>query len=241
MSCVRSGAARRKILLILKDFLVEWRSKQIFPTMFVFSLPCLLLVFNVAFEFRSDINFRTVSAVVWITFIFSGLLALGRSFSLEKENNAFAFLLLTPVSRSYIYLGKLLSNVVMVLLSELFILPLFLLFFLFDAKGISLSLTGAVLPFLGVVVLGTIGFVSLGTFFSSMALNTKLRDMMLPLLVFPLIIPVVITSVGICSSILEGKPLDYYSFSLQVLVSFDIIFVLLCSLLFEYLIEDSGD
>ena len=129
----------------------------------------------------------------------------------------------------------------MVLLSELFILPLFFLFFLFDAKGISLSLTGAILPFLGVTVLGTIGFVSLGTFFSSMALNTKLRDMMLPLLVFPLIIPVVITSVGICSSILEGRPFGYYAFSLQVLVSFDIIFVLLCSLLFEYLIEDSGD
>lgn len=230
-----------KILLIFrKDFLVEWRSKQIFPTMLVFSL-LLLLIFNVAFEFRSDINFRTVSAVLWITFIFSGLLALGRSFSLEKENNAFAFLLLTPVSRSYIYLGKLLSNVAMVLLSELFILPLFLLFFLLDAKGIPLSLTGAILPFLGVVVLGTIGFVSLGTFFSSMALNTKLRDMMLPLLVFPLIIPVVITSVGICSSILEGKPFGYYAFSLQVLVSFDIIFVLLCSILFEYLIEDSGD
>ncbi len=208
--------------------------------MFVFSL-LLLLVFNVAFEFRSDVDLRTVSAVVWITFIFSGLLALGRSFSLEKENNAFAFLLLTPVSRSCIYLGKLLSNVVMVLVSELFILPLFLLFFLFDAKGISLSLTGSVLPFLGVMVLGTIGFVSLGTFFSSMAINTKLRDMMLPLLVFPLIIPVVITSVGICSAILEGKPLDYYAFSLQVLVSFDIIFVLLCSILFEYLIEDSGD
>ena len=208
--------------------------------MFVFSL-LLLLVFNVAFEFRSDVDLRTVSAVVWITFIFSGLLALGRSFSLEKENNAFAFLLLTPVSRSCIYLGKLLSNVVMVLVSELFILPLFLLFFLFDAKGISLSLTGSVLPFLGVMVLGTIGFVALGTFFSSMAINTKLRDMMLPLLVFPLIIPVVITSVGICSSILEGKPPGYYAFSLQVLVSFDIIFVLLCSILFEYLIEDSGD
>ena len=145
------------------------------------------------------------------------------------------------MSRSYIYLGKLLSNVVMVLLSELFILPLFLLFFLFDAKGIPLSLTGEILPFLGVVVLGTIGFVSLGTFFSSMALNTKLRDMMLPLLVFPLIIPVVITSVGICSSILEGRPFGYYAFSLQVLVSFDIIFILLCSILFEYLIEDSGD
>ncbi len=231
----------RKIILIFrKDFLVEWRSKQIFPTMFVFSL-LLLLVFNVAFEFRSDVDLRTVSAVVWITFIFSGLLALGRSFSLEKENNAFAFLLLTPVSRSCIYLGKLLSNVVMVLVSELFILPLFLLFFLFDAKGISLSLTGSVLPFLGVMVLGTIGFVSLGTFFSSMAINTKLRDMMLPLLIFPLIIPVVITSVGICSSILEGKPPSYYAFSLQVLVSFDIIFVLLCSILFEYLIEDSGD
>ncbi len=229
----------KEILLIFrKDLLVEWRSKQIFPTMLIFSL-LLLLIFNVAFEFRSDIDFHTISAVVWITFIFSGLLALGRSFSLEKENNAFSFLLLIPVSRSYIYLGKLLSNLVMVIVSEIFILPLFLLFFLFDAKGLSLMDT--ILPFLGVTVLGTIGFVSLGTFFSSMAVNTKLRDMMLPLLVFPLIIPVIITSVGVCSSILEGRPLGYYAFSLQILVCFDIIFVLLCSLLFEYLIEDSGD
>lgn len=228
------------MLIFRKDFLVEWRSKQIFPTMFVFSL-LLLLIFNVAFEFRSDVDSKTVAAVLWITFIFSGLLALGRSFSLEKENNAFALLLLTPVDRSFIYLGKLLSNVVMVLLSELFIFPLFLLFFLPDVNGVSLSLAGSILPFLGVVVLGTIGFVSLGTFFSSMALNTRFRDMMLPLLVFPLIIPVVITSVGICSSVLEGSPPADYAFSLQVLVSFDIIFVLLCSVLFEYLVEDSGD
>ncbi len=231
----------RKILLIFKkDLTIEWRSKQLLPTMFVFSL-LLLLIFNVAFEFRSQINSRTLSAVMWATFIFSGLFALARSFSLEKENNAFLFLLLTPVDRSFIYLGKLLSNLVMVLLSELFIIPLFFLFFLSSSDLVSISLADALLPFFGVVALGTLGFVALGTFFSSMAFNTKLRDMMLPLLVFPLIIPVVITSVGICSSILEGKPFSHYAFSLQVLISFDIIFVLLCSVLFEYLVEDSVD
>ncbi len=230
----------KKILLVFrKDLRVEWRSRQIFPTMFVFSL-LLLVIFNLAFEFRSDIDFRTVSAVLWTTFIFSGLFALARSFSLEKENNALLFLLLTPVKRSHIYLGKLLSNLVMVLLSELFILPLFLLFFLDFQTLASVSPAAVSVPILGTVFLGTLGFVAIGTFFSSMALNTSLRDMMLPLLVFPLIIPVVITSVGVCTSVLEGKPLEHYMFSLQVLISFDIIFVLLCSMLFEYLIEDSG-
>ena len=227
-------------LILRKDLLTEWRSRQIFPTMFVFSL-LLVLVFSVAFEFRSQIAPRTVSALVWITFIFSGLLALGRSFSLERENNALQFLLLTPVKRSHVYLGKLLSNVIVVLVSELFILPLFILFFLPGTGDAELSLAGTFLPLLGVTVLGTVGFVSLGTFFSSMALSTRLREMMLPMLVFPLSIPVVITSVGICASILEGRPAGHYAFSLQVLVSFDIIFILLCSLLFEYLMEDSGE
>lgn len=227
-------------LILRKDLLTEWRSRQIFPTMFVFSL-LLVLVFSVAFEFRSQIAPRTVSALVWITFIFSGLLALGRSFSLERENNALLFLLMTPVKRSHIYLGKLLSNVIVVLVSEIFILPLFILFFLPGTGNAELSLAGTFLPLLGVTVLGTVGFVSLGTFFSSMALSTRLREMMLPMLVFPLSIPVVITSVGVCASILEGRPAGHYAFSLQVLVSFDIIFVLLCSLLFEYLMEDSGE
>lgn len=227
-------------LILRKDLLTEWRSRQIFPTMFVFSL-LLVLVFSVAFEFRSQIAPRTVSALVWITFIFSGLLALGRSFSLERENNALLFLLMTPVKRSHIYLGKLLSNVIVILVSEIFILPLFILFFLPGTGDVELSLAGTFFPLLGVTVLGTVGFVSLGTFFSSMALSTRLREMMLPMLVFPLSIPVVITSVGICASILEGRPAGHYAFSLQVLVSFDIIFVLLCSLLFEYLMEDSGE
>lgn len=227
-------------LILRKDLLTEWRSRQIFPTMFVFSL-LLVLVFSVAFEFRSQVAPRTVSALVWITFIFSGLLALGRSFSLERENNALLFLLMTPVKRSEIYLGKLLSNVIVVLVSELFILPLFILFFLPGTGDVELSLVGTFLPLLGVTVLGTVGFVSLGTFFSSMALSSRLREMMLPMLVFPLSIPVVITSVGACASILEGRPAGHYAFSLQVLVSFDIIFILLCSLLFEHLMEDSGE
>lgn len=231
----------KKIFLIFrKDFLAERRSRQIFPTIFVFSL-LLVAIFGVSFEFRSEVSARVVSAVIWITFIFSGLLALGRSFSLEKENGAFSLLLLAPVKRSHVYLGKLLSNFAMVFLSEIFMLPLFLVFFASGAKGIEVSPAGAFLPLLGVVALGTVGFVSLGTFFSSMAFNTRIRDAMLPILVFPLVVPVVINSVGICASILEGRPPDHYAFSLQVLVSFDIIFVLLCSLLFEYLMEDGGD
>ncbi len=115
---------------------------------------------------------------------------------------------------------------------ELFVIPVFILFF-------NLNILDIILPVIGIVVLGTIGFISVGTFFSAMAVNTKLRELMLPVLIFPLIIPVIFNSVRICSSIMEGRELAYYKSSLQVLVSFDIIFVVICAVLFEYLIEDS--
>ncbi|MGH7884498.1 MAG: heme exporter protein CcmB, partial [Thermodesulfobacteriota bacterium] len=209
----------------------EFRSKEIFPTMLVFGI-LILLIFNFAFEFRSEITPNTVAAILWITFIFTGLLSLSKSFAIEKENNALLSLILTPTDKIYIYTGKLLSNFILIFLMELIITAVFILFF-------NLDFLSSFFPVLGVVALGTVGFISIGTFFSSMALNTKLKELMLPVLTFPIIIPVIITSVKICSSILEGKELDYYKSSLQVLVTFDIIFVAACAVLFEYLIEDS--
>lgn len=217
--------------IIWKDLVTEIRSKEIFPIMLVFGI-LVLLIFNFAFEFKSEITPNTISSILWITFIFSGLLSLSRSFALEKENSAILSLVITPTDKTLIYIGKLLSNFVLIFLMELIIIPVFILFF-------NLDFFSELIPILGVVALGTFGFISIGTFFSSMALNTKMKELMLPVLTFPIIIPVIITSVKICSAILEGKDFIQYKSSLQVLVTFDIIFAVACAVLFEYLIEDN--
>lgn len=217
--------------IIWKDLVTEIRSKEIFPIMLVFGI-LVLLIFNFAFEFKSEITPNTISSILWITFIFSGLLSLSRSFALEKENSAILSLVITPTDKTLIYIGKLLSNFVLIFLMELIIIPVFILFF-------NLDFFSELIPILGVVALGTFGFISIGTFFSSMALNTKMKELMLPVLTFPIIIPVIITSVKICSAILEGKDFIKYKSSLQVLVTFDIIFAVACAVLFEYLIEDN--
>lgn len=216
--------------IIWKDLLTEFRSRELFPIMLVFGI-LILLVFNFAFEFNSQIVSNTVAAILWITFIFSGLLSLSRSFSLEKENNALQSLIITPSDKIYIYIGKLVSNFILIFLMELILVAVFTLFF-------NLNFMSVLIPIILVVAVGTLGFVSIGTFFSSMAFNTKLKELMLPVLTFPIIFPVIITSVKICSSILEGKGLEYYKTSLKVLVTFDIIFVVVCAVLFEYLVED---
>ena len=217
--------------ILWKDLITEIRSKEIFPIMLIFGI-LILVIFNFAFEFRSEITPNAVSAILWITFIFAGLLSLSRSFALEKENDALLSLVITPSDKIHIYIGKFLSNFVLVFCMELIIIPLFILFF-------NLDLSTKLIPVLGIVALGTFGFIAIGTFFSSMALNTKMKELMLPVLTFPIIIPVIITSVKICSSILEGKDFSHYKSSLQVLITFDIIFAVACAVLFEYLIEDS--
>lgn len=216
--------------ILRKDLVTELRSKELFPTMLVFGI-LILLVFNFAFEFSAQIVPQTVSAILWITFIFSGLLSLSRSFSLEKENNALQGLIISPSDKSYIFIGKLLSNFVFIFLMEMILLAVFALFF-------NIGFLSILLPLILVIAVGSLGFITIGTFFSSMAFNTKLKELMLPVLTFPVIIPVIITSVKICTAILEGRGLEYYNTSLKVLITFDIMFVVVCTVLFEYLIED---
>ena len=217
--------------IVWKDLVIEYRSREIFPTTLLFSV-LILLIFNFAFEFKSEVKPNTISAMLWITFTFSGILGLSRSFTLEKENDAIFGMTLTPVYKIYIFIGKFISNLLLIVLMELFVIPVFILFF-------NLNITEILLPIIGVVILGTIGIISIGTFFSAMVVNTRLKELMLPVLIFPLIIPVIFNSVKICTAIIEGKDFYHYKSSLQVLISFDIIFLTICAVLFEYLLEDN--
>jgi len=217
--------------IVIKDIISEFRSRDMFVSMFTFSL-IIIFVFNLVMDLTSNIKHLITPAILWITFLFSGSIGLSRSYSLEKESEAMKGILLAPVDRSLIYLGKFFSNLIFLLIVELITLPIFIVLFNyeFDMRFFQMIV---------VIVLGTIGLSTVGTLFSAMSLNTRLREVLLPILYFPVIIPVLLNSVRVTSSVLSGNMLsDTYS-SLQVLIAFDIIFLSAGLLLYEYIIEES--
>lgn len=221
----------RKIWAIVwKDIITELRTKELLSSMLTFAL-LIIVIFNFAFDFSSELIPTAAPAILWVAFTFAGVLGLGRSFALEKEGNSILGILLTPTDRTIIFLGKMISNAIFVFIVALLILPMFVLFFNY---GLSRSL----MPLLLIVFLGTIGFAAVGTLFSAMALNTKLREVLLPILIFPIIIPVIISSVKLSGAVLSGNPMSRAGSALQVLVSFDIIFLVICAVVFEYVIEE---
>ncbi|NIP38746.1 MAG: heme ABC transporter permease [Candidatus Dadabacteria bacterium] len=219
------------ISIIKKDLLSEFRSRDMFVSMFTFSL-IIIFVFNLVLDLTSNIKNLISPAALWITFLFSGSIGLSRSYSLEKESEAIKGILLAPVDRSLIYLGKFFSNLIFLLIVEFITVPIFIILFNYEfgMKFIEITL---------VIILGTIGFSTVGTLFSAISLNTRLREVLLPILYFPIIIPILLNAVRVTSTLLAGGSLSEVSSSLQVLIAFDIIFLSAGVLLYEYVIEES--
>ena len=217
--------------IIKKDIITELRTKELFSSMLVFAL-LVIVIFNFAFGFSAELLDLAAPAMLWISFTFAGVLGLSRSFALEKEGNAIIGMLLTPTDRSLIYAGKMISNTLFVFIVGLLMVPMFILFF-------NYNFFSTLMPLIPVIFLGSVGFVSVGTLFSAMALNTKLREVMLPILLFPIIIPVIVSAVKLSEQVLDGNSLFAASFSLKLLVSFDLIFLTACAVIFEYVIDES--
>lgn len=221
----------RKIWAIVwKDIITELRTKELFSSMFTFAL-LIILIFSFTFGFSVEFIPIAAPGILWVAFTFAGVLGLSRSFALEKEGNSILGLLISPVDRSSIFIGKMIGNMIFVFIVEAIILPIFVLFF-------NYNLFGNVSLLLVVIFLGTIGFVSVGTLFSAMAVNTRLREVLLPVLLFPVIIPVIVSSVKLIGAILDGKPIGEAGSSFQILVSFDVIFIVICTIVFEYVVEE---
>lgn len=219
----------RKVLVIVqKDVAVELRTKEMLSSMFVFAL-LVIVIFNFAFELRVQ-NVREVApGVLWVTFTFAGMLGLSRSFVLEKDRGCLEGLLLCPVDRSAIYFGKMLGNVVFMTIVEAIILPIFSVLF-------NVSLFQPVL--LLIVVLGTLGFAGVGTLFSAMAVHTRSREVMLPVLLFPVVVPAMIAAVKATSGILDGLPVSDIAHWLRLLAVFDVIFLALSFMTFDFVVEE---
>jgi heme exporter protein B len=221
---------RVALAVAAKDLRVERRSKTALIAAIAFA-ALVLVIFNFARDAAAVSREALAPSVLWITFSFSGVIALNRSFALERENGALDGLLLAPVSRSALFLGKYLANLAFVFTVEAVALPLCVLFF-----GVAV---GGALGGIGVTaVLATLGFVAVGTVFAAMTVRTRFAELMLPLLVLPFLLPPVIGAVQVTARLLAGRPFSEIANWLWILGCYDLVFVTLCLLLFPPLMDE---
>jgi heme exporter protein B len=212
--------------ILWKDVRYELRSKQMWTGMGLFAL-LVLVIFNFAFDLRVDNKAAVAPGALWVAFVFASILGLGRTIAAEREKGSMDRLLLCPVDRKAIYLAKLLGNMLFIGVVEIVALPIFVV--LFDIP----LFVGTLLP---VVLLGTLGIAAVGTLFSAMAAATRARELLLPILVFPLIVPVVIGAVRATGTLLV--PAANEPPWLGLIAAFDVIFLSVAMLTFEYVVEE---
>ncbi|MGQ9594171.1 MAG: heme exporter protein CcmB [Anaerolineae bacterium] len=214
--------------ILWKDISAELRTKEMFSSMFVFAFLAIV-VFNFAFELRVD-NVRQVApGILWVAFSFAGVLGLNRSFILEKDRGCLEGLLLSPLDRSLVYFAKVLSNLLFMLVVEALSLPIFTALFNLPLLRLDLGV---------VILLGTVGFAGVGTLFSAMVVNTRAREVLLPVLLFPIVTPVLIASVKLTGGLLDGLPLLAMGNWLRLVGAFDATFLAVSYMTFDYVVEE---
>ena len=215
--------------IIAKDIAAELRTREMLSSMGVFSI-LVIIVFNFALELTDrQIVLTATPGALWVTIIFAGMLGLNRSLAVELDKGCLDGLLLTPVDRSAIFFGKALGNALFMLVVEVVVLPLFVVFF--DVPLIR--------PWVMViVVLGTLGFAGVGTLLSSMAVNTRAREVMLPILLFPVAMPELVAAVKATAGAMAGLPVSEWQQWLTLLIVFDVILIAVSFVVFEYVVEE---
>jgi heme exporter protein B len=228
---VSAGAELSRVrALVWKDLTAERRTKANFNAV-VFMAGLILLLFGFALGPDQQALRNVAAGVLWLTVLFSGVLAFNRSYEQELENGALELLLLYPGDRRSIYLGKLIANLTFVLLVEVILIPA-------AAVLYDIPVWQVMAPLALVMVLGTIGFVTLGTFYAAMASRLRAREVLLPLLLFPMLIPLLLSAVQATRVILDPTVVSDLSAWLRLLGLFDVIFFVSALFAFEHVIED---
>jgi heme exporter protein B len=216
------------IVIFWKDILTELRTKEIVTSVLVFAL-LVLVIFSFAFGTRADEVDLAAPGILWVALTFGGVLGFNRIFAVEKENSRLEGLMLCPVDRAVIYWGKLAGSFTFIMAIAIVITPIFLVLF-----NLPLFLPRLAL----IIVLATLGFAAVGTLFSVVALNTRARDIMLPILFLPIAVPVIIAAVKATTSVLAGRPWGDMLTWLQIMIAFDIIYLVAATLVFEFVVEE---
>ncbi len=214
--------------IVWKDVRAELRTKDILSSMLVFSF-LTVLIFQFAFDLRASVIQLVLPGVLWIAITFAGVLGLNRSFVLEQDRGSMEGLLMAPMDRSAIYFGKLIGNLLFIFAVELMLLPLMTV--LYNVSLLSPSI-------LLVVFLGTIGYAAVGTLFAALSINTRAREVMLPILLFPVMIPVFVAGVQATARLLDGDTLAEIARWVQLLLAYDGIFIAAAMILFDYVVEE---
>ncbi len=215
-------------VLVWKDILLEIRSRDLVVSVVVFGLV-VLIVFNFALNVTPQRVTSVAPGILWVAFAFAGVLAMNRAFVREKEQGGLDGLLLTPVSREVIFVGKAAASFLFMLLVEAVLLPIFAGLLNFSAISFTLVLT---------IVLATLGFALVGTLFSAIAVQTRSREILLPVLFFPVILPVIIGAVEATKRSIGGETAVGIGHWLPLLGAFDALFLVICPWAFSIVVEE---
>jgi heme exporter protein B len=224
-----SAYVRRAWIMVWKDALSERRSKESLNALVFFSI-LLLFVFQFALGPERARVEAALPGLLWLGFILSGLLAFGRTFLVERENDCWEGLVLSPGDKSAIYLGKLVGNVLVMIVVEAALLVLFAIFFGLNFMPVFPSLAA-------VLVLGTLGLASVGTLFGAITAQMRARELLFPVLLLPAVVPVLLGSVSATQTVLAGEPLAEASAWLKLLASADLVYLVVGVLTFEFVLE----
>ena len=220
-----SGVLRAAWLIARKDLRVEARNREIAYTTLFFAMACVL-VFAFAFVVEGRPIADASAGILWVAVAFSGTLALGRAFERERQSETLRALLLAPVERAAVYLGKLIALLILMIGVELVIVPVIAVLFAAPLGRAPWLLTG-------LIATGTIGFAAVGTLFAAMLVRVQSRDVLLPVLLYPIVVPVIIAGVRGTAAIFATEPnLDVAETWLTMLIFFDAVFVTLALWLF---------
>jgi heme exporter protein B len=223
-----SRVLARVIAIFWKDLLTELRTREIIISVLVFSL-LVLVIFSFAIGTGTGTTEAVAPGILWVALTFGGIIGLNRIFAVEIDNSRLEGLMLCPVDRSVIYWGKLAGSFTFMLVVAIIVTPIFLALFNFPIFLPRLAL---------IIVLALIGFASVGTLFSALAVNTRARDIMLPVLFLPVVVPVIVSAVKATGPVLAGEPWADMLTWLQILIAFDVIYLVAATLVFEYVIEE---
>ena len=221
--------ARRALAVLWKDLAIERRSKETLNALAFFSL-LLLFIFQFSLGGDRERLAAALPGVLWLGFLLSGLLALGRSFLVERDNDCWEGLILAPGDKSAIFLGKLAGNLALMFTVETLLLMLFAVFF-------NVDIGRALGPLVVVIVLGTIGFAALGTLFAAMTAHVRARELLFPVLLLPVQVPVLLATVRATEAALAGEPLAAVANWITLLVVADVIYVVAGVLTFDAILE----
>ena len=214
--------------LVWKDVRAELRTKDVIVSILAFALLSLV-IFNFALRPAPSVIPVIAPGILWVAFTFAGVLGLTRTFVLEKDRGNLEGLMMTPTSREALFVGKMLASLTFMLVAEVVILPLFAVLF---------NLSPFQPGFLVIMVLTTLGFTSVGTLFSAVAVNTRSREIMLPMLLLPVVVPVIIAAVVASGTALDGGGWSEMAKWIQLIAVFDVLALVFSAFAFEQVLQE---